>query len=408
MRSICLLLACAFITQSAIAQNEKNPVFISNPFAKNKWFIQAERNLSYSSYNNYQNDNKVSESKRFSLNAGATYFIADGFGVNLDLSTRFSNTQNGIDTKSRDWMAWAGGTYGRSVSSNFHPYLQANIGYGRGKDVVTNTIGGQNESINKDFGYKAEFGALFGNGPFYVNPFINYRNITTDFDDGEEIRNRLGFGVRLSTSLTCDEYECDSKQGYRQANTRYLRGSQYFDYTTSTMFSTGDNEIRYDAVNNIDETDFTDFKFKGDYAIYVIDYLYAGTEFKLDYGKTEPNFQPGYSLTATEWLWILKAGGNLPVQAPLKNFYGEFGYGFGKDILKSETNGNINESKDNVRYVGVSVGYNWFVGEQVAVVPRVTWSMYRNESTTLATAFEREKKGLNGSIGVRVFLNDLF
>lgn len=412
MRSNCLLLLAMLFLFVSNVKGQKDRIAKETPitvttytFEKGNFVFDVERILSLRTNNSYSNDVKYGEGRNVNIDVGFDYMFRRNWGVGFDLSSDIRNWENSTETKSREWMGWLNLTYGRQINSNVSWYVKPSVGYG-GQTFITKSNNATVEDEYNTLGFRLNTGfpILLNGGPVYLNPNLTYKRYCTDFENGEESMNRFSVGLSFLASMNREEFACDHKQNYRQANMRYNQGSSYFGYYTRSMYSFGGYETQYNHTSNTYENDFSDAKLRVDYSYYFLNNFYGGAELRFGNNTRESGSQLNYKYTNSEFMFTPKIGLNIPGKAPLNNTFLEFAAGWGSEKIKVDNNGIVNEDKDKLSSYTGTLGYNIFFGNQLSFTPMLRYEIRNIEPKNSTLNQEEQDKGWAFRLGVRYFL----
>ena len=207
---LAILLACS---TASFSQNvpKDQPVSVQNvtwedlPHSKGNWEFLFREYASYSNREYEFDDIELGSQSEFMLNLDTKYFVADHIGIGAVLMYETNKIKSVLDAieKTNEWMAWGNFTYMTNLSGNINLYGEGSIGFGGIKQSYEYGSIEEDESYSR-FGYKLALGLpvrVARNSPLYLTPELQYRGITTDYDNGKEKENRFGFEPEVIARL---------------------------------------------------------------------------------------------------------------------------------------------------------------------------------------------------------------
>ncbi len=403
---ICLLTPMIFL----FAQIETKTVSPSStisakdmePFEKGQWEFLVNRKFEYENMANYGDNESSGHQNELKIDLGATYYFAKGLGVGLDLSGDFTGDHYSGDILNRKWIGNLSFTYGIPITSNFGVYGRAGIGYGMTNNIVK-TSGNSTTTKYNLFNEKAEMGVLirpFETSQWFFNPYISYRNQTTNFDGGKETESRFQVGLRLEAFLGCDEFTCGMRHGNGFPN-RYQQGNSFIGFISEGNFGLGQIKTSYSGTgNSSSEIDFTKESLGFEYDIYVLHNLAIGAEFQVG-GEVQKDKGTDNKVTTGDWSINPGIELNLPVQNGLNNMFLKGGITFGSEKNGTSNGTNSSTLKTNIFNYCVGLGYNDFFSNRLSFTPIIEYNWDTNKDTD--TNLKLKTRGLDFGLRVRTF-----
>ena len=183
----------------------------------------------------------------------------------------------------------------------------------------------------------------------------------------------------------------------------YTKGTNVVGGSTSFNMKFGTLKSSYigDDMYNDFENSLSDLcaALEIEYYRYVFDNLAVGAEFRVR-GSGEKDKETDYKQNDFSWMLTPTIQANLPVNGLLNNTFGFVGYGFGGSKDKTTgTNNQTTETKYNTSELSIGAGYNLFMAKNLALVPRINYSMYtRKEADTDA---KDKRSGIEAGFSMR-------
>ncbi len=403
---ICLLTPVIFLFGQIKSNNAPLSSTISaidiEPFAKGQWEFLVNRKFDYENMANYGDNESSGQQNKLLIDLGATYYFAKGFGVGLDLSGDFTGNHYSGDILNRKWIGDLSFTYGIPITNNFGVYGRAGIGYGITNNIVK-TSGNSTTTKYNLFNEKAEIGVLirpYESSQWFIDPYISYRNQTTNFDGGKETESRFQVGLRLETFLGCDEFTCGMRNGYGSPN-RYQQGTSFIGFISEGNFGFGQIKTSYSGTGySASEIDFTKESLGFEYNIYVLHNLAVGAEFQIG-GEVQKDKGSDNKVTTSDWSINPGIELNLPVQNGLNNMFLKGGITFGSGMNGTSNGTSSSSLKTNIFNYCVGVGYNDFFTNRLSLTPIIEYDWNTNKDTD--TNLKLKTKGLDFGLRVRAF-----
>jgi hypothetical protein len=372
------------------------------PFAKGQWEFLVNRKFDYENMANYGDNESSGHQNKLLIDLGATYYFAKGLGVGLDLSGDFTGNHYSGDILNRKWIADLSFTYGIPITNNFGVYGRAGIGYGMTNNIVK-TSGNSTTTKFNLFNEKAETGVLirpYENSQWFFNPYISYRNQTTNFDGGKETESRFQVGLRLEALLGCDEFTGGMRNGYGFPN-RYQQGSSFIGFISEGNFGLGQIKTSYSGTgNSTSEIDFTKESLGFEYNVYVLHNLAIGAEFQIG-GEVQKDKGTDNKVTTGDWSINPGIELNLPVQNGLNNMFLKGGITFGSEKNGTTNGTNSSTLKTNIFNYCAGLGYNDFFTNRLSFTPIIEYNWNTNKDTD--TNLKLKTRGLDFGLRFRAF-----
>jgi hypothetical protein len=374
------------------------------PFAKGHWQVQLMQNFAYSNTNT-DAPNTPGHSHFASLELGADYFVADGFGIGLALNAINSGADNdGSKTSTDQWLAYGNLEYGFRLGRNFNMYGRAAIGIGH--IYYKNSFSGTpSDKTNFGiFGYQVEAGApirLAGNSGVYLTPALSWNYQKTRITQGYTAQNGLQLGLSLQSFLGCPDYQCDSRHGFSNSRHIYDQGHSFIDFTSSGLFGLGTEKSAYDNSSVSQKENYVVEDISVGYGYYVLPYIAIGGVITAG-GSSDKNKAADFTTSSSVWELSPMLQFNLPVENGWNNTFFRFGMGFGSQKSKIEAGSTSNSTTYHTfTYYGLA-GYNDFISKKLALTPRIG---YQWETDKDPSSGEKTKShGLIFNIGISLFL----
>ncbi len=377
------------------------------PFTKRTWeFTITKPNLAYSHQQVKVNGIDQGSRSNFLLDVGTQYYVADHFGVGIEVLLNSSTSKNnGYKQELNSWMSYGDLTYGFNINSTINIYTRAGVGVGGVVNKTTSSFGPATKSKSDLFGYKFNIGApirLEQNGNTYLTPEIGYWYNREKFDDGTETDNRFGFGLKLETFLACGKAYCKTLCNYRSQYHVYGPGSNFLGVSTSGGVYFGNTKSSYNNNNfpgRKQQYSLTDLSVNYNY--YFIKNLSVGLN--VDFGNSEyKNNDNNYRQSNTNFTITPMLELNMPVSNPgLNDLFIRGGYSFGTQKFEYRTGSISNTTKYSVGNFCAGIGYNFFFRKGLSLTP-----IFEYDWTTNKDKDNDQKEKLTGpdfSIGVRKF-----
>ena len=375
-------------TSSPVSTISQHDIDIS-PFSKGKWeFAVARQDLGYSHQNIKANDVSQGSQSQFKFDASTNYFVANNFGIGLELNANLGTMKNNYTSTSDKWMTYGNFTYGKTVGDNFNFYARAGIGVGGLTSKYTPVNGNTTTDKTNLFGYKFDVGfpIRLGNEPVYLTPEIDYHYLHEKFDGGTETDNHFDFCLDFEAYLFCHEMRCDSHSGYSFSRGLYDQGHSYFGVDTRGRLDFGTLKTVYDNNFPSEKQDYSKEDFSANYMYYIVKDVALGVD--LDYGnsvyKNSGNTtykQSNMSFTFEPMLEI-----NLPVQEHgWNNLFLMGGYGFGSTRSEFINGNTTSTTKYSTTDYCVGLGYNFLFTKSLSFTPAFQYagSTSKNKDTDL-------------------------
>jgi hypothetical protein len=402
----CLLTPLIFLFGQVKPDNTSptSPVLAidNEPFAKGKWAFLVNRKFGFENTANYGNNEISGHQNKLTVDLGATYFFAKGFGVGLDFSGDFTGNHYSGDILNRKWIADLSLTYGIPITNNFGVYGRAGIGYGMTNNIVKSDGNSTTTKYNL-FNEKAEIGVLirpYETSQWFIDPYISYRNQTTNFDGGKETESRFQVGLRMEAFLGCDEFTCGMRRGNGFPN-RYQQGTSFMGFISEGNFGLGQIKTSYSGTgNSASEIDFTKESFGLEYNIYAIHNVAIGAEFKIG-GEVQKDKGTDNKVTTSEWSINPGIELNLPVQNALNNMFIKGGITFGSQKNGSSNGTSSSSFQTNIFEYCVGLGYNDFFSNRLSFTPIVEYNWNTNKFTD--TSLKLRTRGFDFGMRIRAF-----
>lgn len=377
------------------AQDEVNKGRISYyPFQKGNWGYPLERKIDFGRYTDFDDGNKLGNGTEFSINFDKVYFLGRNIGIDLEYCMDWWDEEDYSET---DWTGRLGLIYGTPLSERINLYAEFGGIYGKNRYEQPSN---PNVQKNHSSGYFFEAGLpVHLNSNVFFTPKINWSRVTTEYANGEEVKNGFGFSVGLESYMGLDEAMCDHKQGYSLSKDKYSQGNNYFNFQTMGNFRFGNGENSFTTpIPPPSEYDFSGGRLGVNYRYYIIDNLALGA--KLNYRtSTQENENGGYKTTNSKWSISPRLTYNLPLNNGWNNWFLEAGVGFGSSKNKAEYPNTTNESKYNDFNYGFWTGYNFFFTDRLALTPQVGYKSATSKFD--GTGNKSKTRSLDLEIGVQ-------
>jgi len=387
---------------STVSSEELNKL----PFSRNVWELSiAHPNLEYGNQNIKFNGVDQGSRSMLLLDASAHYYVADHFGVGLELNVNSSTFKNnGNKQTSNSWMSYADLTYGINVSSNVGFYARFGAGIGGAVTKFTPNMGPSSKNKSDLFGYKFSLGGpirLEENGNAYLTPELGYWFNREKFNNETETDNRFGLGLKLETFLSCGKVSCASTKDYRQQHNMYNSGSSFLGATSNGGIFFGNTKTEYNFNIPANKQKYSLTNLSVNYNYYVVKNLAAGLN--IDFSNSVyKNTTADYRQTNLSFAVAPMVELNLPVaDHTLNNFFVRGGYSFGSQRSEYKSGNFTNTSKFSYSNICLGLGHNFFFTKKLAFTPvlEYDWTIYKDKDTD-----DKEKyNGLDFSVSIRKY-----
>ena len=385
---------------------DKLKIPVESPFAKGNTLWNLSNDLKFSWKGLESNRESAGNRNRFGLHIEGTYFVADNIGVGMGISSEKTRTRNGdIDEIDVTTMASVNALYGHTFGQLVNIYGRGEFSAGVSKSKYESPGYSQDNKYN-EYGLNFEVGAPLALGKstgFFVTPFVNYDYFISKDDNYKDIRSGINLGTRLNISLPCASYAHDCEQISAFSENMYTKGTNVVGGSTSFNMKFGTLKSSYigDDMYNDFENSLSDLcaALEIEYYRYVFDNLAVGAEFRVR-GSGEKDKETDYKQNDFSWMLTPTIQANLPVNGLLNNTFGFVSYGFGGSKDKTTgTNNQTTETKYNTSELSIGAGYNLFMAKNLALVPRINYSMYtRKEADTDA---KDKRSGIEAGFSMR-------
>lgn len=372
---------------------QETPPISGNLFQRGYWELGVTRYLDYSSLKQLQDGQQTGTDKSFGANLSTTYFLANNFGVGANIRYDWGKSTNGIDITSSDMTAYLSATYGHAFGSGFGIYGQFNFGLGKSKALAESGTTSFEEKGNI-IGYSLEVGLPIRlKGNVYLGPQVSYYAKSTEYDElGDFDEGGLRFSANLRSYLNCRD-EPESMRDIDPSD--FYQPGRSFISAPRLMVSTGDYE--WTQGNFVDEVDFCEWSFKGDYNYYVFPYVALGAQVRLS-SSTEQNKAQDQSDKQLRYTVMPQFTLNAPIVG-LEHLFLTGGVGFGQIKTTNEFGSNSDVQKNKLFTVGGGLGYNFLVTDLLALTPIVRYESHSEEDDQ--SGDKVRSRGLRGEFGIR-------
>ncbi|MBL7740318.1 MAG: hypothetical protein JNK14_13970 [Chitinophagaceae bacterium] len=378
-------------------------------FSKGVNRIVMERNIDFTTFKTKFDGVNTGRSNSWQLHAEGSRFLIDGFAIGGDIDVNATGWRpvSNNDVLVRNWMVTPHALYGKSLSGTINIYGKAGVGFGSNKTINETPSGSTTNKANL-FSYSLTAGLPFlakKGSNTYLTPYVSYRHITYDYDDGKEKVNRLSAGIKLELYSPCSEMRCDRKNGYALTKSMYDQGSSYIGYYSRGMIAFGSSETEYDNFPDTDKENFTDGSLKLDYVYYIADNFGVGAGLNIK-GEVQKSDDNNYKFTTTGLTFSPQFVVNMPVDNWARNFFlqGEGSFGSQKTVF--DFGSASNEDKYGVAGFGAYIGYNTLFGKNTSFTYMVG---YLSETIKDKDNDQKEQyNGLNFQAGLRFMIGKKF
>ena len=323
----------------------------------------------------------------------ATYFIADGvgIGVNLDLDNTRQKHSESYSSKASGNYIGTSFLYSRPVAS-INPYIQPFVNVGQIKTTLENN---NISTVSKDgyFAMGVKAGALLplGNSnKTYISPHIGWQfSQRTDRDNDTNKSNTSGLflGAGISVKLGFDDFDCDCGRALEDIGSRFTAGTNVLEYTTTfNLGRTNYNSEFYDDFNNetvITNNHSTDLDFNLSYRRAVSDRLFAGANIHTSFNNFKYEEDPERLDKAFNFSLIPIVEYHPFEGEKLINAFVESGIGMNFRKNTAEFNSVSTVTNITGLYFHLSTGYDFGVADGISLVPRFGYQIdhFKNEAT---------------------------
>jgi len=364
---------------------------LSSPFAKGTLRLSHKSMITF-----YRYDRKsLSPGKDNDLDGtlGLTWFPVNGLGVGVD--ARYYNSEYTTPGTSSDFSSWSAYfhlLYGYSFSDRYHAYMK--VGYGPAKSDSKTKLGVNNQRLKSSFN---DLSITVGGpirvekqGRLFVTPTISYDQYKGEAGTHDITDKTTGFVIRPESYLQLGDR--DNKQPVNY----YAKGTQFIDYNSQfDLHSTKRNE-KLGTILFAPRTYNTRFFHLG-YGLYVMDNVAAGLNIELSHRKDKT---PGSPDDIRKYVSLQPSViAQVPVKGPLNNLFGQVSYEFSR----GSQSGSVKTKESNI---DLRLGYHLFVARNLALTPRIGYSMEKYTSVYVTSGdIVAKSKGLAGELMLRAWLN---
>jgi hypothetical protein len=321
-----------------------------------------------------------------------TWFPVNGLGVGIDAryyKSKYTTPGTGFDISS--WSTYFHLMYGYSFNDRYHAFVK--VGYGPSKSDSKSQLGQSNtrlKSSYKDLAFSV--GApvrLEKQGQLFITPAFTYDQYKGTAATHDIKDKTFGFALRPESYLPL------SSGDKKQAVNYYAKGTQFIDYNSRFEWrGTTRNESQGNAV-------FVPRKLNtrilhAGYGLYVVDNIAAGLNLEINHIK---NTMPGSSADVRNFISLQPSVlAQVPVEGPLNHLFGQVSYEF----RKGKESGQVKTSQSNL---DLRVGYHLFMSKNLALTPRIGYSMLSDRRKYVSSDITRKSKGLAGELVLRAWLD---
>lgn len=376
------------------------------PFSRGVWEIATLKpNLQASRSDVEFNGNDAGSLSNFFFDAGANYYVADGFGVGAELLYNVNTSKNNsTKTVNTNWMTFANLTYGINVNKDLNVYARFGAGVGGVVNKYTATNGNTTKNTADLTGLKFAIG-----GPiridrnFYFTPELGWRRNREKFDGGVEIENRFGVNLGFTSFLGCSKASCDDTRDYRKQHTMYQPGRSFLGVSTLGGFNFGNNKIEYDNNTPDVEQNYTGYDLSANYNYFVArDFAIglggsiSGSHWKSDMTNSSNKYFGFLFGPMVQW--------NIPSQNHFVNdFFLVAGAGVGTRRTENKSGTFSSTIKYNTSDVYGGIGHNCFFSRKLALTTTLQydWFTVKNKENDNKEKFN----GLNLTVGINKYFD---
>ncbi len=362
---IAMALPCQFVS----AQLQQSVVPTSVITKEDLTSFSLQRNVDLDFIKFLRDGDKLGTRNSYGVNADFNYYPKKHWGFGGTLIANQTTTEFGTNkTTTTDLGIFGNISYIEVINPQTAIYGRVGVGYLT--DIIKVVTGSNtNKETDDGFAIRGTVGLPIHLDKFaYVTPFLQYQYQSGSFDGGKVTDNSITAGINLEAYMGChDDYNCDSKVGYKHSANAYDPGKNMFGFWTNANFGMGTIKTKYDDLQQETKDKYSDVSISVDYTRFIWKGIGIGAEFGIQ-NNVQESEDFNFKLTQTNLEFSPHVVFQGPWDGAARNLFLELEGTFGSQTLKTSGSTGITE-KENITGFGFGFGYNCFFGENIALTP---------------------------------------
>lgn len=373
--------------------------------------FDVSKPISFLLGSSYSDGNKINGFADIKFMGEATFFVSDRVGIGGDLNvTQFNrNPISGNTSKNSEMSIGASFTYVAPVGT-INPYIKPSFGVGRNKSS-SGSNGSTYTSKDGIFRFGVEAGSLIELGDFsntLFKPHVGWAYSKSSSKENDNYsRSFSGFflGAGLVINLGLDELDCDCKNGFENAATRFNSGASFLEYNNELSASRYKYISEYNnPISNETESDEdsqNSFDFEVSYRRAIADRLFVGANVNL-YGSAYDYKTTPVSKSNSTGFYFSPVVEYHPFETTkLINAFIESSIGLGSSKNVWEDGTNNSEVKYSNFDFNLLAGYDFGILNGVSLVPK--FGLGIDSSKNKETDYKTSNIEFGFSLATRVY-----
>lgn len=320
-----------------------------------------------------------------------TWFPINGLGIGVDARYNDSYyTTQGTTSDYNYWAAYFHLVYGYAFNNRYHAFVK--LGYGPAKSDSKSYLGLDNNHLVSSFRdmYVAAGGPIRveKEGTLFITPLISYDQYKGTAGT-HDIRSKTTlFSIRLESYLPLSGGEKTSKKYYE-------KGAQFVDYSSRFEWNATTRSENQGEIHFVPRK-FNNRFLRAGYGLYLLDNVAAGLNLELSHNREKNTGSlDDVSNTISVQPTIMA---QVPVEGALNHLFAQVSY----EISAGKESGQVKTKEATVDF---RVGYNLFIAKNLALTPRVGYTIDKNTRKYVSGDVKSTSKGLAGELMLRAWLD---